>query len=498
MVVINKEGTIIFTNIQTERVFGYRKKELLGQKIEILLPERYRVEHVAQRDGYLSAPVVRPMGAGLDLIARHKSGKEFPVEISLSPLPTKDGLIVTSAIRDISDRKRIESELKDARQLADTANRAKSEFLANMSHEIRTPLAGILGYAEMLIDYCKTDEERRDYGAKIKRNADNLTELINDILDLSKVEAGALKIEQLSFSPLVELESVLSLLQVQVEEKQLAIETQIERPVPAQIVSDPTRLRQILVNLLGNAIKFTDTGKITVKLQMKDKASSKLSFSVIDTGCGIPLAAQPKLFQPFVQADSSTTRKYGGTGLGLVLSRRLAVALGGDLVLQESAPGRGSTFVFTIDIGPGVESVDTARDLGHRSSQTYGRSIRIDNVRVLLAEDRPDNEEFITKVLTNAGGSVAVARNGAEAVSLARSQPFDVVLMDMQMPVMDGYAATRELLKAGYPTPIVAVTAHAMIEEREKCEAVGCSKFLTKPLDIAELLGTIRALTHKK
>ena len=200
MVIVDTDGTIVLVNTQTEQVFGYSRNELLEQKIELLLPERYRGKHVAQRDGYFKSPRVRPMGAGYELFGRHKSGGEFPVEICLSPLQTEDGLLITSAIRDITDRKRVEEELKRARELADEANRAKSEFLANMSHEIRTPLAGILGYLEMLEHYCKTEEERKDYIAKTRRNANNLTELINDILDLSKVEAGALKEEHVKIS----------------------------------------------------------------------------------------------------------------------------------------------------------------------------------------------------------------------------------------------------------------------------------------------------------
>lgn len=489
MVIVDRDGTITLVNSQTERIFGYSREELIGQKIEILLPERYRVPHVGHREKFFGAPRLRPMGAGLDLYGRLKSGSEIPIEISLSPLETSEGLLVTSAIRDISERKRIEDELKQAREAADAANQAKSEFLANMSHEIRTPLAGILGYAEMLIHYCKTDEERRDYGGKIKRNADNLTELINDILDLSKVEAGALKVEQIKFAPLSELESVISLLEGQALEKGIALETTLERPLPEKIVSDPKRLRQVLINTLGNAIKFTEQGKVSLTVSM-DRASAKplLCFTVKDTGCGIDPQAHQKLFQPFVQADSSTTRKYGGTGLGLVLSRRLARAMGGDLILAESNLGKGSTFIFTID--PGTDKQDKSSPWPDLTQESYTH-LRLEGVRVLLAEDHADNEELVTKILTRAGAKVDVARNGAEAVALARSEKFDVVLMDIQMPVMDGYAATRQLREENFGAPIIALTAHAMVEERERCAKAGFSAFLTKPLDVNALLLTV-------
>ncbi len=495
MVVVDGSGTIVFVNGQTEKVFAYDRNELVGEPIETLLPARFRERHIGQRNGYFAAPHVRPMGASMDLFGRRKDGSEFPVEISLSPLPTSQGLLVTSSIRDVTDRKRIQSELKIARETADAANRSKSEFLANMSHEIRTPLAGILGYVEMLAHYCKTDAERKDYGAKIKRNADNLTDLINDILDLSKVEAGALKIEQLAFAPLVELESVLSLLEGQVNEKGLAVEMVVERPIPAKIVSDPKRLHQVLVNLIGNAIKFTDSGKITVTVRLAKAPSLEaglLCFEVRDTGCGISVEAQAQLFQPFVQADSSTTRKYGGTGLGLALSRRLAKALGGNLVLTSSEPGQGS--VFTLSVAPGsLDALRLAESLESPLADAVNPfTLRLDGVRVLLAEDHADNEELVTKFLNLAGAIVEVARNGAEAVELAGAKAFDVVLMDLQMPLMDGYAATASLRQSGYTKPIIALTAHAMIEEKEKCYRAGCSDFLTKPIDVSALLHAVK------
>lgn len=491
IIIVNEAADIVLINSQTEKLFGYSRNELLGQKIEVLLPNRYRNNHVGQRNKFLRSSQVRPMGAGLELFGQRKDGSEFPVEISLSPLKTPQGTLISSAIRDVTDRKKIELDLKKAREAADSANQSKSQFLANMSHEIRTPLAGILGYIEMLTQYGKTDEARQDYAVKIRRCADNLTALINDILDLSKVEAGALKVECVKISLLSEVDGAVSVLQNQAHEKELLFHTQYERPLPTYLNSDPVRLRQILVNVLGNAVKFTESGSVTLTVKQEPPF---ISFLVSDTGCGISEAESKLLFQPFVQADSSTTRKYGGTGLGLALSRRLAKAMGGDLILLESTPGKGSTFKITIasgDIQDGAKHAPTPKELP--PSSTWDLS----GTRVLLAEDNSDNAGLIMEFLTRAGAKVTLAKNGVEAVEKADS-PFDVILMDIQMPMLDGNTATQRLRAKGSRVPIVALTAHAMLEEKEKCMKSGFNEYLTKPVETSVLLKTVFELTRAK
>lgn len=498
LVMINREGNILFVSSQSEQLFGYSKEDLLGKKIECLLPVRYHGAHVGQRTGYFDHPRIRPMGAGVELFALHREGREIPVEISLSPLNTKTGLLVTAAIRDITERKRFQEELKAAREAAETASRSKSEFLANMSHEIRTPLAGILGYAEMIALYCHSDEERKSYMDKIRRCADNLTELISDILDLSKVEAGALKVEAVPVSLVSEIENLINILHGRAVEKSISLEVKYERPLPNAIQSDPTRLKQILSNIIGNAIKFTDKGNVTLRIYV-DKNSGQICFAVTDTGCGLSKEEQSRLFQPFVQADSSTTRKYGGTGLGLALSRRLARAMDGDLVCTQSEPGQGSTFVLSLLLKSTASNSEPSSQRCEGSVSSKERVLpRLDGVRVLLAEDNADNREMLTRFLNEQGAVVDIAHNGKEAYEKAKAKSYEVILMDVQMPEWDGYEATRKLRKDGIKSPIVALTAHAMNDEREKCLEAGCSEFLTKPVDVPLLIQTVHRQSRSK
>lgn len=485
LVTVDATGEIIYVSSQVKTLFGYEREELLGQKIECLLPERLRHRHVAQRGGYFDTLKVRPMGAGLELFGQHKRGHEIPIEISLSPLKTAQGVMVTAAIRDITDRKKVQLELKKARETAEAASRSKSEFLANMSHEIRTPLAGILGYSEMIALYCNSSEERASYLSRIRRCADTLTELINDILDLSKVEAGALNVELVPFNLVSEIENVVQLLQGGAVEKNLAFEVQYDRPFPEEMVSDPTRFRQILTNLLGNAIKFTDAGRISLRMSRPAGDTENLCFRISDTGCGLTPEQQSRLFQIFVQADNSTTRKYGGTGLGLALSRRLAEALGGELTLVSSAAGQGSVFELRLPFVPPAKPLSREKALS-------GETVHLlKSMRLLVAEDNPDNQELIARFLREHGAEVVVAGNGRDALGRAGSEKFDAILMDVQMPELDGYEVTRRLRADGFPIPIIALTAHAMSDEREKARAAGCTEFLTKPINLMKLIQTV-------
>jgi signal transduction histidine kinase/HPt (histidine-containing phosphotransfer) domain-containing protein/ActR/RegA family two-component response regulator len=401
---------------------------------------------------------------------------------------------------------KLELRVNEARE----ASRAKSEFLANMSHEIRTPMTSIIGYADLLLDPESTSTERLTHIQTIRRNGEHLLTILNDILDLSKIEAGKMTIEQVRCSPSMIIVDVASLMRVRAKEKGLFFEVHYQTPIPETIQSDPTRLRQLLVNLVGNAIKFTASGgiRILARCENASGAAPTLTLEVVDTGIGLSEEQVAQLFQPFVQADTSTTRKFGGTGLGLAICRRLANMLGGDITI-DSSPGRGSSFRLSIAAGSleGVKMFEELQEAGLPESGPMpampgAAEMETLDCSVLLAEDGLDNQLLISTHLKRSGAHVAIAENGrialemALAASLAK-EPYAVILMDMQMPEMDGYAATSELRRKGYVGPIVALTAHAMAGDRERCIAAGCTDYLTKPISRAKLVATVGEYARK-
>jgi len=395
-----------------------------------------------------------------------------------------------------------------ARQIAEAADHSKSDFLANMSHEIRTPMTSILGYTDLLLDPDQTEADRKNCINTIHRNGKHLIAIINDILDLSKIEAGKMTMERINCSPHQVLVDVASLMRVPADGKGLVIALECLGPIPRTIKSDPIRLRQVLVNLVGNAIKFTETGgiRITVKLATPPTDQNpRLRFEVIDTGIGLTPEQVEKLFKPLVQADTSTTRKFGGTGLGLTISKRFTELLGGGITLK-STLGEGTNFVVTIETGS-LEGVEMTQEpieavilKSSKPKNTPGPANLkpLDRKRILLAEDGPDNQRLISFILKKWGASVVSAENGQIAYdkateALKEGQPFDVILMDMQMPVLDGYNATRQLRTEEYTGPIIALTAHAMAQDRKKCLDAGCDEYATKPVNRDSLLATIQS-----
>jgi signal transduction histidine kinase/DNA-binding response OmpR family regulator len=404
----------------------------------------------------------------------------------------------------ITERRRMGEALREAKEAAQAASRIKTEFLANVSHEVRTPLTAIVGFAELLADPELGADERQGLAEKIRSNGIHLLHVLSDILDVSKIEAGRMTVERIPCSPLALVAEVVAAVRPQGIAKGLSVDLECGGAIPEQILSDPTRLRQILLNLLTNAVKFTHAGGVRVVVSMPDGPPTprpSLRFEVRDTGIGIAAEAQASLFTPFTQADPSMTRRFGGTGLGLAIAKRLAMQLGGDLTV-ESAPGEGATFVLTVETGP-LEGVPPVDDPAPAPGANVGSRLRPERTpslrgRILVAEDVPDTQELIALHLRRAGAEVEIARNGLEACELciaaaAARQPFDVVLMDMQMPVLDGYQATALVRRRGYAGAVIALTAHAMEDSRERCLRAGCDDFLTKPIDRDALIATIRS-----
>jgi signal transduction histidine kinase/DNA-binding response OmpR family regulator len=395
------------------------------------------------------------------------------------------------------------AELEHKTKEALAASVAKSDFLANMSHEIRTPLNAIMGYTDMLRrGWADSPEERDEMLATVHSSGRHLMTVINDILDLSKIESGRVDVELLPQSPHAILSDVVSLMRVQFREKNLTLDYNWEGLVPQTIATDGQRLRQILINVLGNAKKFTPTGGVRIIARVvTDARSSQLIVNIIDSGVGIPQDKQNQIFEPFMQADTSVTRRFGGTGLGLSISRRLARLMGGDLTV-ESSPGAGSDFRLSVATGDlsGIKFVplNAVGDVitSYSSHQkTSGEMPQLAGLRVLLVDDGDSNRKLISLILKRAGAVITEASNGKQACDIALGgRTFDVILLDMQMPIMDGYTAAATMRSTGLKTPIVALTAHAMTEDRDKCMNAGCSDYLTKPVSADELLERMNVL----
>ncbi|MBL7670613.1 MAG: response regulator [Bdellovibrionaceae bacterium] len=448
------------------------------------------------------------IGRELPLTLWDPDGKARELRIDVSYTAFKDGegrikgvlVFVQDVTEQYNARARMEEknrELELAKEHAETASSLKSAFLANMSHEIRTPLGAMLGFADLLRDPGLSVSERASYTEILSRNGQNLSLIINDILDLSKVEAGHLTLEMSEMKPRSIAEDVVSLLRVKAVEKNLVFEFVCDDSTPTTIVSDPLRVHQILLNLIGNSVKFTSFGSVTVRSFGRKTATGKTAvcFEISDTGIGIPTQHRAKVFEMFVQADGSMTRKYGGTGLGLALSKKLAQELGGDIVLSHSEVGKGSTFVVTIEDRSEIriKVLDSKRE---RPPHRRPEPDALRGLKVLVVDDSPDNRHLIWHYLTKHGAIVDSAENGVLGFRKALANNFDIVLMDLQMPEMDGYAATLKLRDVGYGIPIIALTAHAMSEVSQKCLKVGCSAHLPKPIDSVQLITTILELIH--
>jgi PAS domain S-box-containing protein len=500
LVVIDRKQSIVLANQAFASLLGATSEALLGKQLAgfgWIAPDGSPFQKdqfpwvIAMRSGALQRDCL--------VYLPDADGKLHMFHANCSPVTGGDGKTggVLISLNDVTQLEEQKVELREAREAADAASRAKSDFLANMSHEIRTPMNAILGFTEVLKrGWGKNEREARRHLDTIHSSGKHLIELINDILDLSKVEAGRMEVERIACEPHQVLREVVKVLGVRARDKGITLGLEAAGPIPAVIQSDPGRLRQIVTNLVGNALKFTERGGVRVVMRMAGTpAAPQLAIDVVDSGIGIPADKVDKLFQAFVQADSSVTRKFGGTGLGLVLSRNFARALGGDIVVT-SELGTGSTFSATIDTSSlaGVrmlQPAEIARVSDEVADEAHARWEFPASRRVLVVDDGPENRELVALVLAEAGIAVEEAENGQIAVDKATRTAYDAILMDMSMPVMDGFTATKLLRGRGMKLPIIALTAHAMKGFEQEILAAGCTGYVTKPIDIDLLLRTL-------
>jgi PAS domain S-box-containing protein len=498
---LDRQGRCLAINPVGRQKTGRSEAEMLGTRfLDAWPPETQPVVAAAFADA------LRGQQAAFEVSYVRFDDEAVTWQVVLSPVMDSQGQTgrVVEIATNITDYRRAEAELRQAKDVAEAATRAKTEFLANMSHEIRTPITAILGYTDLLLEPNLPEVEQQDYLRTVRRNGRLLSDLIDDILDITKIEAGKLDVDRITCSPWQVLADVAAMMRVRADAKDLGLSFECQGALPETVCTDPTRLRQILVNLVGNALKFTATGQVRVvtSLYREEGREPALQFDVIDTGIGMTPDQLASIFHPFVQADASTSRRYGGTGLGLTISKRLAAALDGDITVS-SIPGQGSTFRLLVATGP-LEGIPLSEcPCGMLADALSQPPPKLD-CRILLAEDGPDNQRFLSLVLRRAGAEVAVAENGQEAVAMALAcfpnwgrrhddvlLPFDLILMDIQMPGMDGYQATAHLRQKGYTGPIIALSAHATTIAAERCIEAGCDDYLAKPIDRDALLRKI-------
>ena len=489
------EGRITDWNPQAEAIFGWSRPEALTRELPAtIIPARFRKAYEDGLRRYLATGKGLMLNKRVEIIAMRRDETEFPAELTVSPLRVNGRVCFSAFVRDITERKNAERELAEARDKALESSRLKSEFLANMSHEIRTPMNGIIGMAGLILDTEQTAEQR-EFAETISSSAESLLAVVNDILDFPKIEAGHMTIEAAPFDLSGAVEAVADLLSPRAEEKGLELTVRFAPDTPRRLVGDSGRIRQVLTNLAGNAVKFTGRGHVLIDVSLLEKVGGDavIRVSVEDTGIGIPAEKFDDIFGTFTQADASTTRKYGGTGLGLAISKRLVELMNGEVGLS-SRVGEGSTFWFTFRAPIGKAAPPTP------APNPAGADAQYAGLRVLLAEDNLVNQKVAVRMLEKLGCQVDVAPDGRKAVEMSAQGTHHLVLMDCQMPELDGYQATAEIRRSEGPgrhLPIIAMTANAMKGDREKCLAAGMDDYASKPVQLDTLKAVLERWSHR-
>lgn len=515
IIAIDEKGIINYINPATEKIFGYPIKELLGRSVNMLMPMPYDRDHNQYIQKYLKTGIKNIIGIGRETVGKRKDGSIFPISLAISEIKSDNKSIFVGVIQDITERKEAGKKVEEARDAAIEASKAKSNFLANMSHEIRTPMNTIIGISDVLNEN-NNNKEYHEYLEILRKSGEHLLSLINDVLDISQIEAGHMKLKKDYFHLSALLKKTYDILRMKANEKGLDISYHIYQDVPDYLIGDSSKLNQILINLINNAIKFTQAGEIKIYVKKinhgdifssscrygdrsedttQDNNDINILFEVEDTGIGIPQDSLEVIFNNFVQVDNSSTREYGGTGLGLAISKKLVELMDGNIWV-ESEVGRGSKFYFTAKFIMMQKEITPHHPIkiGNAESKTKH------NHHILLVDDSEDNRKLIELYLKGLPYHLESAENGLVAIEKYKNSSFDMILMDIQMPQLDGYMATQKIRKWEEDnnlttTPILIVTANAFDEARQKSMESGATSYLTKPIKKTILLDAIEQYT---
>jgi two-component system, sensor histidine kinase len=493
VIVINSSNHVIEWNERATALFGWSKEEALDRELSsLIVPEAVREAHRNGIKRFMATGQANILNQRIEINAMHRDGYEFPVELTVTPIKWGDTFLFSSFVRDISLRKEFEQQLLLAKEAAESANRGKSLFLATMSHEIRTPLNGIVGMTQLLQE-TRLEHQQREYINMLSHSTHALLSIINDILDFSKIESGMVELEQRAFELQELIKEVFAILTSSINEKDLEVSYTLSSDVPPILVGDSTRLRQILLNIVGNAVKFTHHGYII--LAVEHAGSQKLKFIISDTGIGIDPARKDQLFKPFSQLNASTTRDYGGTGLGLAISKSLVELMGGEIWLEEGGTS-GAIFAFTMKyLVP-----EDHHSLSDTAANIVPTSPNQSTLSILVAEDNEINQIVLVKILQKHGYRADVVESGDRVLEAVGKKRYDLILMDVNMPILDGIQATqqiRKLLPSTDQPKIVAVTANAFKSDRDHYLAIGMDDYISKPIQREELLKILKSVEHK-
>jgi len=496
--VIDSNGRVIEFNPGAEETFGYARADVIGEEMHtLLMPPKFRDAHNAGFEKYLKTGEGPVLGQRVEIEGMRADGTYFPAELAINAAPSGDGEIFIGYLRDITAQKTAEEALRLEKERAEIANSAKDQFLAMMSHEIRTPLNGVIGVLGLLQD-TTLDIGQEEYIRIARNSGEGLLDLINDILDYSKMEADKLELEHAVFELHPLIESVVDVLSPAAIEKSIAVSTTLAADLPRLLVGDPSRIRQILLNLGSNAVKFTNVGSVEFRVtadRTPDGDKVQLRFDVEDTGIGIPEDKHPELFREFTTVDPSYSRKFDGTGLGLAISRRLTEMMDGEIGVS-SIEGKGTTFWFRVPVAVATDDSSAYETVPEIDLKISPRR-ESQRLNILVADDTPTNGLVARKMLEKLGHSVDTVMNGVEAIEAVKARPYDLVLMDISMPEMDGLEATAAIRQIPAPisnVPIIALTAYAMKGDRERFIQAGMDDYLTKPIVRPQLLRILDGL----